>query len=154
MNAGFVGEGVLTHNGFVRLNLHSCDFTHQTTGFHDLFRHNCRIRIKKVFTGAQSHDHFFKCRIACTLSNPVDRTLNLSCSSTNGTQRICNSKPQIIMTMHGNHGLIDIGNLFSNPLNQQVELFRGRVSDGIGNVDCCRPRSNHGFQYLTKIVFF
>ena len=54
------------------------------------------------------------------------------------------------MSVNGNNGAIDIGNVFFNPPNQCPEFAGGGVSHGVGNVDGGGPGGDRRFEDLVQ----
>ena len=70
-------EGVLTDDGFVRLNGDSEYRANHTTGITDFRRVNVGGNFVVIGASFDRHDYFFKSSVTCALTESVDAAFNL-----------------------------------------------------------------------------
>lgn len=71
MDAGRVREGILTRNCLIHLNIQARQMRQQPGGSNQLLEPDIGGGLKMILPDFESHDHFFKRRIACALPKPL-----------------------------------------------------------------------------------
>ena len=97
------------------------------------------------------HDHFFQRGIAGSFAESVDGTFNLAGSGNNAGDGIGCGQTQIIMTMAGNNGFVDIGDMVHEIGDFFAILMRQAIAGGIGNIDDCGAGFDNGFDHPGQV---
>ncbi len=152
MNATFMGKGVAAHNGFVGLYVKAGDGGQHARDLEQVRGFDAGVKGVLVVAGAQRHDNFFQRSVACTFANAVNGTFHLPGAAPQGCQCIGNAQPQIVMVMGGKNDLIRTGYAFAHHGKDFFHIFRGGVTNRIGDVDGGCPSFDCGFHAAAQKV--
>ena len=152
MDPGFVREGVGADNGLVGLHRKARDRGHQPRAVQDLGGVQPRVTGEHIAPGAQRHHHLFQGRVAGPLAEAVDRAFNLPRAVQHPRERVADREPQVVLTMHGKHGLIGVGDLFPEVPDQCAIQRRQAVAHGVGDVDGSGAGGDGLFQHAAQEV--
>src|SRR5258708_9515604 len=98
MDAGFVGEGVASDDGFVGLNRNTGNFAEQLTGGKKILGGDtCLVRIAGM-TYAHGHDDLFERGGSRALADAVDGAFNLTGSSGGGGHGVVDGPVDVALT--------------------------------------------------------
>src|SRR5258706_9777718 len=107
MDAGFVGEGVASDDGFVGLNGDTGNFAEQLARRKKMLGGNtCFVRIA-VVAYAHRHDDLFERSVAGALADAVDGALNLTGSGGDRGHRVGDSHAKIVVAVGGDSDVLD-----------------------------------------------
>ncbi len=135
VNAGFVGKGVGTDNGLVRLYRETGDAGYHARGTEDLGGIDAGMHVEQIFTGLDRHDDLFQRGITGALTQPVDGAFHLARTGHHRGQRVGYRQTQVVMTVHGKNGLVRVGHTLDQLADQLGILVRDVIAYGIGNID-------------------
>ena len=159
MDAAFVGEGVGPHDRLVGLHQHSGEVAHQAGGLGDLFGTDRREGflavgrpaeegIEVAASHVQGHHQLLEGGVAGPLADAVDRALELAGSVLDGLEEIGHGKPEIVVAVHRDHRLVNVGDIGIDAGDKGPEFGRGGVTDGVGDVDRGGPRPDRNLDHL------
>jgi hypothetical protein len=101
-----------------------------------------------VRAGLERHDNFFHGGIASAFADAVDGHFGLTRPGLDSGQCVGGRQPQVIMAMHRNgNPVVHAGRVFDDSVNQRAELFRGRIANGIRDVQGGGPGADGFTQY-------
>ena len=103
-------------------------------------------------TRADGHDHFFQCAVARSFANAVDGSFDLTCTGLHRGNGVGDRHAQIVMTVHGNNGFIDVRHAFVQIGDDATKLIRRGVTDGVGNINGGGTGLDGGFNDAAQIV--
>src|SRR5690348_16147331 len=106
MNARFMRERILTENRLIRLRSEGDKLRERLARVEELFRIDFRLEGKPVMARLHRHHDFLESRVPCSLSDAVDRTLDLACTCLYSRQRICHRETEIIVAVNADDGAI------------------------------------------------
>ena len=97
------------------------------------------MQVEELLASLDGHDHLFEAAVASTLADPVDRALDLPRPRRHGGKAVSDSHAEIVVTVHGQHDLVDTLDMLSMQMNLQAVLENNDVSfayiyDREGNV--------------------
>ena len=135
MDTRFVGEGVLPHDGLVSRHLDAGDVGDEAAGRHQLLGRDPRGALVIVAPGAEGHHDLLQRAVARPLTQTVDRALDLTRSRLDRCQAVGHGEAQVVVAVRADHRLVDGGHAVDEALDHAVHVRRGRVADGVGDVD-------------------
>ena len=147
-----MGEGVGPDDRLVRLDDHAGDLAHEPAGLGNFLRDDLGVRPVEILAGAKAHHDLFHRGVARPLPDPVDGALHLAGALHHGGQRVGDSHAEVIVTVHGDHGLFDVGHVLPDAPDESAELLRRGVAHGVGDVDGRRARLDRGLQHLVEVL--
>src|SRR5437588_11792531 len=107
MDAGLMGEGVASDDGFVGLNGDTGNFAEQLArGKKMLGGDTCLVRIA-VVAYAHRHDDLFERSVTGALADAVDGALDLTGSGGDRGHGVGDSHAEIVVTMGGDSDVLD-----------------------------------------------
>ena len=146
-------ECIGSHDGLVTLDRHTGQATNQATDRDDLLRIDTRVQFTELIgPRLQRHHDLFQCRITGTLAQTINGAFNLPRAAHGRGQRIRHRQAQIIVTMHTDHGIIDVRHRIVQACNHRTELLRHAVTHGIRNIDRVGACINGRFHNLRQEV--
>ena len=83
----------------------------------------------------QRHHQLFQRCITSALTNAIDRALQLPGAIFDGLEEVGHGQTQVVMAMHGDHRLADVGHVGIDASNQGTKFSGRGVADRVGNVD-------------------
>ena len=83
-------------------------------------------------------------------ADAVDRAFELTGTVFDGLEEIGHGQTEIVVAVHRDHGIADVGHVLIDACDQRAELRRCRVADGVGNVDRGGAGSNRRLNHLIK----
>ncbi len=150
MDAGFVGEGVASDDGFVGLNRNTGNFAEQLTGGKKMLGGDtCLVRIA-VMTYAHGHDDLFERGVSGALADAVDGAFNLTGSSGDGGHGVGDGHAEIVVTMGGDSDVLDSLDAAADGGDQFAEFRRDGIADGIRNIERSGAGFDYGVEYLAE----
>src|SRR5208283_585921 len=144
-----MGKCIGSYHCLVRLHGYSGDPGNEPAGADYLFCVDSGCRLVEIFARCKVHDDLFHRAIACTLPYAVYRALHLSCPVYNCSKRVCDSQPQIVMTVYRDHSLLAYPLL--NCLDQGAEFVRRGVPNRIRYIYCGCTGSENGLYYFQEV---
>ena len=163
VNARFVGKGIGPHDRLIGLHRHAGEIRHQPRGFGDLLgvhrREWCgalgRTAQKGVVVAAahmQRHHQLFERSIAGPLTDAIDGAFQLAGTIFDRLKKVGHRQAEVVMAVHRNHGLIDIGNTAIDAGDQLTELRGCGIAHCVGNVDRGGTGFDGGLDHLMHVV--
>src|SRR5258708_37160107 len=146
MDAGLMGEGVASDDGFVGLYGDAGDFAEQLARGKKMLGGDARLVWIAIVTDAHGHDDLFKRRVAGPLTNPVDGAFDLAGSGGDRGHGIGDRHAEIVMTMGGDSDVLDSLDAAADGCDQLAEFRRDGIADGIQSIE----RRSSGFDYRVK----
>ena len=154
MDAAFVSEGVLAHDGLVVLHRKARDRGNAARDVHQLRRVDAGVIGHDVVANLHGHHDLFQGCVAGTLAQSVDRAFDLPGAALDGCQRVGRRHAEVVVAMGGKDHLLGAGH-FGNQAADQLGAFVGRsVADGVGDIDRGRPRPDSDLDHTGEIVPF
>jgi hypothetical protein len=98
----------------------------------------------------QGHHQLFQRRVARPLADAVDGHFHLPRPLLDGLQKVGHRDPQVVVAVDGDDGLLDVGHILADALDQLAEFFRHAVADGVGDVDGFGSRPNGCLDHLVE----
>ena len=98
----------------------------------------------------QRHHQLLEGGIAGPFADAIDRAFELTCTVLNGLEEIGHGQAEIVVAVHRDHGIADVGHVLIDASDQRTELRGGGVADGVGNVDRGGTRGNRRLNHLVK----
>ena len=130
-----MAEGVGAHDRLVGLYHHAGALRDQAAGAVDLRGVQVSAEVEEVGAGLDGHNHLLQGGVPGPLADAVDAGLHLAGAGAHGGQAVGHRKPQVIVAVDGDHGLMDIGHVLLDATDELPELLRDGVAYGIGDVD-------------------
>ena len=109
-------------------------------------------KLHQVVAGAQRHDDLFHRRVAGTLAEPVDGALHLPRARLHGAERVGDREPEVVVAVHREHRLVDVGHPVEQHGDQGRELVGHRVAHRVGDVDGAGARLDRRFDAAAEEV--
>ncbi len=150
MNAGLVGKGIRPDNGLVGLHHDAGDSRQHAAGGIDVLGGHARVVGQYVIAGPKGHDQFFEGAVAGTLTDTVDGAFHLACASLHGRQRVGHRKTEIIVAVHRDRRLVDIGHIVAQIGNDLKKFRWNGIADRIGDIDDSRTGVNDRLNHLCQ----
>src|SRR5262249_43041465 len=107
MNPSLVRKRVAPDYRLVWLNVHTGDLRQQLATPIQLRRSNRRVERHHTPPTPQRHNYLFQGGVSRPLPNSIYRALNLPGSGFQSRDRVRHRKPQIVVTVHRDHRLVD-----------------------------------------------
>ena len=148
MDASFMRERILPHNGFVALHDEPRHLAEKLARGIDAGRVDAGFDAVEVTTGLHRHHDFLERRVPRTLSDAVDGALDLARSGADRRKAVCHGEPEIVVAVHADDGLVDVSNMFFQITDELRELRRHGIADRIGDVDSARARFDGFLDHL------
>ena len=98
------------------------------------------------------HSRFPDSGVSGALAYSADRALDLSCPCNNACESIGDGKTEIVMDMHRNCRLVDIGNAASYVAHHLRYFLRCRIADGVGQIHRRSSGCDGGFDSRAEEV--
>ena len=153
VDAGAVGEGVGPDDGLVGLHRHVAELADQGAGAMDLAVADIGVHPEQVGAGFEDHRHLFQRAVAGPLADAVDGALDLAGPHLHGADGVGHREAQIVVAVHRDDGLIDVGDPVEQGLDDAGELGRYRVAHGIGDIDGAGAGLDGGFHHAAQVVY-
>ncbi len=134
VNAALMGKGVGAHNGFVGRNGHAGNAGEELAGAVNLLGINPGLRLVIVLPGLEAHNNLLQAGVAGPLPDAVDGALHLGGAGPDAGHGVGYSQAQVIVAVDGDVHFIDARHVFFQVGNQVEHLFRGGVTDRVGDV--------------------
>ena len=123
MNSCLMRKSIFSNNCFIKLNRKSSNSRHKLGSLGKFFCYNASFVWHHIISSSHCHNHFFHRSISSSFTKAINSTLNLSCSSSNASQRIGNSKAKVIMTVCRNRYFIYIRYIINKMSNYICEFI-------------------------------
>ena len=154
-----MGEGVGTHDRLVGLHRHAGEVAHQARRLGDLLGAHSGERLGALSRPAQEgvevaaahvqrHHQLLQRGVAGSLTDAVDRALQLASAVLHRLQEVGHRQAQVVVAVHRDHGLIDIGHVGVDAGNQLAELRRRGIAHRVGDVDRGGTGPDRRFDHL------
>ena len=152
VDAGFVGKGVGTDNGLVRLYRVAGDGGYQFGCRHDLGGLDAGLETEYVSTGLDCHHHFFQRSVAGAFAQAVDGALDLAGAALHGGKAVGHGHAKVVVTVGRPDHLVAAG--YTGDQGAHVFLPHGRnaVTDSVGHVDGGGTSLDYGVEDTHKEV--
>ena len=146
VDATLVSKGVGAHDRLIGLHRHAGEIAHQPRGLGDLLGAHARERfgalggppqegVEVAAPHVQGHHQLLERGIASPLADAVDRALQLAGAVFHRLEEVGHRQAQVVVAMHRDHRLVDVGHLGIDTGDQLTEFRRGGVAHGVGDVD-------------------
>ncbi len=152
VDAGAVGEGVGTDDGLVRLHRHVAELADQGAGAMNFAVADVGVHPEQVGAGFEDHRHLFQRTVAGPLADAVDGALDLASAHLHGTDGVGHREAQIVVAVHRDDGLVDVGYPVEQGLDDAGELGRDRIAHGVRNVDGAGSGLDGGFHHAAEVI--
>src|SRR5689334_4744732 len=97
---------------------------------------------KYIRSCTQGHDDFFKRGVSSTLPYPIDGDFDLTGTALDRCQGISRRHAKIIVAMGTQGDIFNPWNMLTEIAEERFIFMRQRITNGIRNVNGCRPRLN------------
>ena len=111
MYARAVCKGIAPTMALFGLHRHAHLRAYHAANIVNSLRLNIGVQAEAVM-GFQDHHHFFYRGVAGAFADAVDGAFYLACAILQAGDGVGGGKAQIVMTVHGNNGLVDIFYIF------------------------------------------
>ncbi len=152
VDSRFMGEGVCPHDCLVRLHRNSGDLGQQFRGVVNLFRFDPRVEPEQVSSRVQGHDNLLHCGVTRPLTDSVDRAFDLAGAVFQGSQGVGNGNAEVIVTMDGEDGTMDVFDISANKGNQFPEFIGQGISHRIRYIHRGDSPVDHPFDHFAKVL--
>ena len=156
-----MGKSIRTHHRFVGLDHKTGGLTDHAAGGQDVARIDTHIKTEIVTARLHCHDHFFQRAIACTLAQPVDGALDLTCPADLHTgQGVGHRHAQVVVAMHRPDRFVGVGDALAQSADELTIKLGHRVTHRVGHVDGGGALGDHGLQdaaqeiHVTAVTIF
>ena len=146
VDAGRVGEGVLAHDGLVRLHRHVHQGRHEPARGIDALGVDVRLQRNPVM-GLQDHGDLLQGGVPRPFADAVDRDLALAGAVQQAGHRIGRRHSEIVVAMRRKNGLVDPVHMLHQVLDLGSEFLWETVARRVGDVHDGRARLDHGFHH-------
>ena len=153
MDAGAVGEGVGPDDGLVGLHRHVAELADQGAGAMNFAVADVGVHPEQVGAGLQDHRHLFQRAVAGPLADAVDGALDLAGPHLHGADGVGHREAQIVVAVHRDDGLIDVGYPVEQGLDDAGELGRYCVAHGVGDIDGASTGLDGGLHHAAQVVY-
>lgn len=99
VDAGFMGKGILAYDGFISLDLHSCDGGDEVAGGIEFLSDDTGANFVVIAASAECHDDFFEGGISGTLPEAVDGAFDLASTGFDGREAVGDSESEVIVAV-------------------------------------------------------
>jgi len=140
------------HDGLVGLHHNAGQIAHQPAGGIEHAGVDASGHAKHVAAGLQRHHHFLQRSVARAFADAVDGALHLASAIYNAHQRVGRGHPQIVVAVHGNGCLVNVGYVLGDAPDQRAPLLGSGVTRGVGDVDHRRTGINHCLQNAVEVL--
>jgi hypothetical protein len=135
VDAAFVGEGVVAHDGLVGLDHEARQAGDQAAGFVDFLGIDACLVGIEVMPGFQDHDDLFQAGVARPLADAVDGAFHLPGPASDGRERVGDGQPQVVMAVDRDDGLADVRHPVLQGRHHMAVLGGDGITHRIGHVD-------------------
>mmetsp|Transcript_26483 Transcript_26483/g.57558 ORF Transcript_26483/g.57558 Transcript_26483/m.57558 type:complete len:712 (+) Transcript_26483:185-2320(+) len=145
VDAGLVREGVLPHDGLVRLHGHARVLRHHARGEGDVLDAQAREQAVHVVLAAEveRHRHLLEGGVAGALADAVDGALDLARPVHRPREGVAGGEAEVVLAVRRDHHVVRPGGVRLDLCNQVAELVRDRDAHRIRDVDGCSARLDH-----------
>src|SRR5436190_3255221 len=143
VDTGFVRERVAADNGFVRLWSERDDRAQHLARRVEVLGVDAGLEGEAVIAGLDRHDDLLERAVAGALADAVDGAFDLPRPCLHGGDGIGYRQPQIVVTVHADHGAI-AQRLHDGADHGAIFVRRGEAYR-VRNVDGPRASGDHGF---------
>ena len=150
VDTGAVREGIAAHNGFVGLHRHMHHGFHEGADLVDAFGIDVGA-ISQRMVRFQDHSHFFEGSVPGAFADAVDSALHLAGAVHYAGNGVGGSQPEVVMAMHGDDGLVDVGHVIHQVLDLCAVLIRQAITVGIGDINGGGAGGNDGFHHAGQV---
>ena len=135
VNARLVAEGIGAHDGLVGLHLQTREVGYETAGPHELRGIDVGGQPDQVAARPDGHHDLLQGGVASPLADAVDSALYLTGPGPDGRQAVGHRQAQVVVAVHSDHRLVDVGHILQDAADEGLELVRDGVAHGVGDVD-------------------
>ena len=154
-----MGKGIGANDGFVGLHRHAGEVGDQAGGLVDLLGldsceglaavlGSAQVAVEVTTAHMQRHHKLFQRGIAGTLTDAIDGALELPCTIFDSFQEVGHGQAQVVVAMHGDHRLADVGHMGVDAGDQGTKFSGCGVAHRVGNIDRGGPSRNRRFDHL------
>ena len=137
-----MGEGVLAHDGLVRLHRHVHQGRHEPARGIDALGVDVRLKRNPVM-GLQNHRNLLQGGVPRPFADAVDRDLALAGAVQQAGHRVGRRHPEVVVAVGGDDGLVDSVHVLHQVLDLGAELLRQAIARRVGDVHHSRARLDH-----------
>ena len=152
VNARLVAKGVGAHNGLVGLNRQAGEVGYQAAGPHEVGGIDVGGQADQVVAGPDGHHDLLQGGVASPLADAVNSALHLTGPGPDGRQAVGYRQAQVVVAVHGDHRLVDVGHLLQDAADEGLELVGDGVAHGVGDVDGGGASVDALLQQLVDVV--
>ncbi len=150
VDAGGMGESIGAYNSLVGLDGHAHRIGDQPADGVQFAGFDAGIKAE-LFVLADDHDDFFEGGIAGAFAQAVDGAFDLAGAAADAGDGIGGGETQVVMTMAGKDGLIDIGYVVDQPGDLIAVLVGEAIAGRIGDIDDRGACGDHGFDHPGEV---
>ncbi len=152
VDSRLVGEGVGADDRLVALHHEPRHLGEESARGVDLPGVDSRLEPVEVGAGPEGHHHFLERTVPRALADAVDGALDLAGSGAESREAIGDREAEIVVAVDAYDRAIDVPHVLPEVSDSLCELVRGRVADGIGDVDGRGPGVDHPLHHLREKI--
>ena len=135
VDTAFVGEGVGSDNGLVRLDRHPGDPAHHPAGTGYLTSVDPGRKRHDIAPDVQRHRNLLYCRVSGALADAVDCRLDLPRTGHDRGKRVGDGEAKVIVAMGRKHRFARVRHARDDVAKHRAIRFGRSIADGVGQVD-------------------